>query len=312
MPLPRFRRHRQRIGKKSLHPAAVVGICLCAAVVLTLTVGNLLNLWLDDETYRKFTNGDDLPTWEEDDDYTAKVRKINAYPHILGEEIEPVIGAPAVSVALNEQSGALLYSSEVAAYLGIPQNTEVVMRDTVAELSAFVPYISGIYYPQALQQTTSALLYTAATGEASLMREFLYAGGSEILLRGLPLSVERLPDLKLYLDAVKSAAPTDPVGVSVPLDVAKSDDGWEIISTLLQHCDFCALDVSSVTISDPEAQEGDISPAALALLSDCSYLLNQYDMRLLLSPLQAPLLSTVELQSYPNYQLLPLPPKFES
>lgn len=59
----RFRRHRPHTGK--MHPAAIVGICLAAAVLLTLTVGNLLKLWLDDETYQRLTEGkEEVPVAE--------------------------------------------------------------------------------------------------------------------------------------------------------------------------------------------------------------------------------------------------------
>lgn len=42
----RFRHHHAH-GTRKLHPLAIVGICLAVAVLVTVIVGNLLNIFLD-------------------------------------------------------------------------------------------------------------------------------------------------------------------------------------------------------------------------------------------------------------------------
>lgn len=298
----RPRRPRLR-SSRTLHPAVIVALCLVGAIIVTVVAGNLLRLWLDDETYQKYTEGEQ-PAPTPDGDYQAKVRKINAYPFVLGNEIDAVIGSPALSVTLNQENGSLSYSSDVAAYLGLPQNTDVELSDALGELSAYVNYVSGVFYPQALSQPTTDLLYAAALQEAALLREFVQIGGNELVLRGLPLSADRLNALTLYLKAVKSLLPQVPVGVSVPLSVAASEDGWEIIATLLQVCDFCALDLGEEEISEEPATDGEISAAAEDLLAQISYYLTQYDMRVLITEDQTALLFALEIQMHPNYQVI--------
>lgn len=301
----RFRRHRQHNTRK-LHPAVIAGICLTGAIVLTVIVGNLLNLWLDDETYKKLTDGEEETT-PIGNDFKANARKINAYPFTLGENIDSVLGIPALSVPINNSNGTLQYTSDVVQHLGLPCNEAVSLLDTMGELSAYVAYISGTFSPQAFVQPSSDLFYAAAVQEAAVLREFQRAGGSEILLCDLPLTIDNLDQLTAYLEAVKSAVKNTPVGVAIPTSVATSDDGWEIINTLLETCDFCALDLTAETAEDAEPVEGDASPAALALLSEYSYYISQYDMRLLLSNAQETLLSTLEFQMYPNYQVIYAP-----
>ena len=41
-------RSRSRMNGR-LHPLVIVGICLGAAILIAIIVGNLLKLWLDDE-----------------------------------------------------------------------------------------------------------------------------------------------------------------------------------------------------------------------------------------------------------------------
>ena len=297
----RLRQHRPHAGK--LHPLAIVAICLAVTVLVTLIVGNFLKLWLDDETYNKLTQ---KPIEEEPAEERSPLvaKRINAYPFALGEDVNGVIGMPAVSVPLNTPDGTMLYTSDVTAYLGVPCTEQVSLYDTVGELSAFVNYISGVYYPQAFANESTDLFYASAAREAALVREALRTGVSELLLCEIPLTVENLDRVALYLDTLRAAANDTAIGVAVPLSVARSEGGWEILGVLEQHCDFLVLDVTSEDVTDTEEIEGGTSPAAVALLTDCNYYLTQYNMRLLLSSTQTNLLSTLEMQMHQNYQVV--------
>lgn len=298
------RRHRHRARNGSLHPALIVGICLAAAIIVTVLIGNLLNLYLDDDTYRDLTEGP--PKKEETEPiYQAKVREINAYPFVPGADLSPLLGSPALSVAINTPDGRLHYRSPVGTSQGLSTSPDVVFDEVMAELSSYIPYTSGIFYPQAFAVEDEDVFYSEAVREAALLREFTKNGGSELMLCGMDLSLEQLGRIKIYLKAVKNAAPNHALGVAVPLSVAQSPDGWQILSSLLTVCDFCALDLCAEPIVDEEETEGDLSPAALKLLSDASYYLSAYDMRILLDETQTKLQTAIEIQMYPDYQIIP-------
>lgn len=298
----RFRRHRPRGG--GLHPAAIIAICLAAAILLTLTMGNLLYYWLDDDTYHALIGegGETKPPVEEI--FHANVRRVNAYPFALGDDVDEILGTPAVSVPINRTDGSLCYSSAVASYQGRTETPDVPLGETLGELCSYVTHVSGVFTPTAFAKADPALFYAAALEDAALLREFTGAGANELLLCGLPLTLENLDRVTTYLRAVKSAAPKIPLGVAVPLSVAQTEGGWEILSTVLTVADFCALDLSAEAIEDEEPAEGDISPAAQALLANADYWLRAYDMRILLAADQTALLGTLEAQMHQNYQVL--------
>lgn len=298
----RFRRHRPHTGK--LNPIAIVAICLCAAILLTLLIGNLLYHWLDDERYNALVNGEE-ETEPIEDIFHANVRRVNAYPFALGEDLDEILGTPAVSVWVNRPDGALCYASGVAAYQGRIQAPEVPLDATLGELCSYIPHVCGVYHPQLFSESDPDLFYAASLEDAALLREFTGAGAGELLLCGLPLTLDQLDRVTLYLRAIKTASPKIPLGVSVPLSVARSEEGWEILSTLLTVADFCALDLSDEVIEDEEPTEGDVSPAAQKLLADVAYWLRAYDMRILLASDQTALLDTLELQMHENFQVLP-------
>jgi hypothetical protein len=306
-PVRSTRHHRNRQPGR-IPAIAIVGICFAVAVLITLIVGNLLKVWLDDETYQKLTDtaAGDNPT------ATAAVkntvRQVCAYPFALGDNVENVIGKNAVSVAINTSDGTLLYVSDVGNYLGLASGESAAsLYDTLGELSAFVPYVSGIFYPQAFREASADLRYAATVQEGSLLREFLRAGGGELLLCGLSFDTVAVEDIVEYVRVIKEAVGDDvPVGVAIPCDLAMASENWKTVALLLEACDFCALDVREAVaagqIDGSDLDEAGISPAADAFLQSCSYYLTQCGMRLLLSSSQSALLSTVEMRST-NYQV---------
>lgn len=296
----RFRRRHQRGGR--LHPAVIVGICLGTAIIITVIVGNLLKLWLDDETYRKLTEGEETESKAEEIEET-NVRNINAYPFILSDDPADVFGQSAVSVTLNSPHGTLQYTSDVSTYLDMEHNTDAELFETLSELGAFVPYISGVFYPQAFENELPDLRYTAANEEAALLREFLRAGGSEVLLVGLPINTPNLDAVTEYIKAVKFAVGNSPVGIAIPYATATDPDNWELLATLEPLCDFFAVDLTEEKTED-DLDESGLSASANALFANCGYLTSQYDARLLFTEAQTAIISTAEIQLRPDYQVI--------
>ena len=303
----RFRRRHQHTSAR-LHPAAIVGICLAVTILVTIVIGNLLKVWLDDETYRNLTEGKETEAQAEKIQETP-VRNVNAYPFVLGTGADGAVGQPSVSVSLNTPNGKLLYTSEVGTHLGLECNEKAVLFDTLGELSAFVPYISGTFYPQAFLQEAPDLRYAVTCEESALLREFLRAGGSEVLLLDLPINAEHLDAVCEYVKTVKFAAGNAPVGVAIPYGVATDPDNWELLATLEPLCDFFAVDLTAEAVDENDLDETGISQNAAALLTNCSYLLSQYDARLLFSENQTALISTAAAQARPDFQVVTYLPK---
>ncbi len=307
--MPPFRRHRRAHARTSnqLPPAAWIGICLAAAILLTVIVGNLLKIWLDDETFHRLTEGEETAPPQEDDD-PLSVRRVNAYPFSFGDPLESLVGQTSLSLSLNTPTGELLYSSAVASYLGLPSLKEADLVSSVGELSGYIPYISGVFYPQAFLQGSSDLRHAVAGSEISLLREFLHAGGNEILLCGVPVTHDRIEETVDYVKGLKAVAGNTPVGVAIPYSVASRSDNWELLAMLSEVCDFCVLDLRAEVVDDADMTDSGISPSASQLLADCGYFTSVYQMRLLFSESQTALISTAITQMQPNFQVVSLPP----
>ena len=292
-----MRRLHHRSRNRKLHPLAIVGICLGATVLLALLIGNLLNLWLDDEAMGKLTGDtqETPPATEELPDRTVPV--VRAYPFALGDSTDSLITEGeqllnAVSVSINTPDGSVTYQSPVAAYQGLTSASDTDMRDAMQDLTMTVPYVCGVFYPQALDVTDTDLLYAAAASEASLLREFINAGGKEILLVGASFETDDLPYLADYINRLKSFLGNTPVGLAIPLEVAMAEDNWQLLPAIRPMVDFLAVDLQEISDADMET----------ALLN-ANYYVAQYEMRLLVSETQTQWISAVEA-TLSDYQII--------
>ena len=282
--------NNHRRGALSL--LAIILICVGAALLLAIIIGLMLNVWLDDEAYERLTKGEQK---EEEPIETNKTytRNVHADAYVFGEVGESVWESLAeISVTLNTPTGQINYTSEVSAFLGMQSISNHVLYDAMGEVSMFASFVSGVFYPQALYNEGSDLQYAAAAKECALMREFLHAGGSEILLCGIPFSRTDTASVLRYVKQVKALAGDAPVGVAVPLAIARAEGAWTLLESLAKECDFLALDLTE-TASVGGAEQ---------ILTDSRYYIQQYDMRVLLSEQQEELIFAAFV--YPDVQII--------
>ena len=294
------RLHHRRWNRK-LHPLAIVGICLGGAILLALLIGNLLNLWLDDEKMAALQGKQQESTAPTTQELPPRaVAEIRAYPFSLGDDVSsltPEEGqAPqAVSVSINTPDGKMLYRSAVSQRLYPENDSTVDLKTEMLELTASVSYVCGVFYPNLPVTDDMDLIYAMAATDAALLREFVSAGGSEILLTGVALKSEALPCLGDYLKQLQILLGETPVGLSVPWEAASAEDSWELLATIAPLADFLAIDLQAVSEDDMESA-----------LKTADYYVRQYKMRLVISSAQARWVSAVEI-AFSDYQIVVSP-----
>ena len=284
------RRNTHRRG--ALSPLTIILIVAGAALLLALIIGLLLNVWLDDEAYDRLTKGE-KPETEQTEINKSYTRDIHADAYVFGKENVSVWeNFSEISVTLNTPTGQVNYTSEVVKYLGMESISETVLYDALGEVYLFANFVGGVFYPQALYQEGADLQYAAAAKECALMSEFLHAGGSEILLCGIPFSRTDTASIVRYIKQVKAMAGESPIGVAIPLAVARADGAWLLLESLAKECDFLAIDLTETTSVGGAEQ----------ILTDARYYIQQYDMRVLLSEKQEDL--SLAAYTYPDVHII--------
>lgn len=287
-----FGNHRTVHRRGALSPLAIVLICVGAALLLTLIIGLMLNVWLDDEAYDRLTKGEQ-PEETPPENNKSYTRNIHADAYVFGEEMESVWESLyEISVTLNTPTGQMNYTSEVVRYLGMTSVSESVLYDSMSEAGVFAGFVSGVFYPQALYNENADLQYTIAAQECAVMKEFLHTGGNEILLCNIPFAKTDTASILRYVKQVKAMAGDTPIGISIPLSVARADGSWTMLESLAKECDFLAIDLTEATsVAGPEQ-----------ILTDARYYIQQYDMRVLLSEKQEDLIYAAF--TYPDVQII--------
>ena len=302
--MARFQRRFHPHGRgKKLHPLAIVGISLGGAVLLAILIGNLLRLSLDEDTLDRLAGESEPPT-EEQSEPQRTAPSVRAYPFVLGDSTDVLLTdgellINGVTVSVNTPTGQLCYTSPVATHQGLTSVSKAELRDSMLDLTAVIPYVCGVFYPQTPATTDTDLLYAAASADAALLREFLHAGGSEILLVGMSFEAENLPYLADYLTLLREFLEGTPVGLAVPLEVATSEDNWQLLPALRQLSDYLAVDLR-------EIPDGGMEEALLT----AHYYTAQYQMSLLASAEQTQWISAVE-EAFTDYRIVSAPPKQE-
>lgn len=288
-------RSRSRMNGR-LRPLVIVGICLGAAILIAVIVGNLLKLWLDDETMQQLKGEQTQPPVSEAPSPEPSAPTIHAYPFTLGDKADSLtadgIAPAALSISLNTPNGELLYSSPVSDYQGIVGNPKVPLSESLEALWQIVPYLSGVFYPQAPLIEDENVRYAAIASEIALLREFIHEGGSEILLVGLSFDAEHRAVSVHYINEIRRALSDTSVGISIPLSVAMSANGLELLPSLSEIASFLAVDICD------EAPDED----GTAVLNACYYV-SQYRMRMLLSSIQFDFISIAEA-TVSNFQIV--------
>lgn len=270
----------------------ILGITLLVALIVTVIVGNLLKIWLDEQTYLQLTQGNEAPK-EEDPLYQSPAPNLHAYAFVFGDPLDKLAGATAASLSLNTPAGEVNYTSTVTNYFDLPLYRDTQLETGIGELKTVVSYVSGVFYPQALKEENEHLRYAKQMEECALLREFLGSGGDEILLCDLPFESIDNNALFSYLRAVKRAAEEDSVGIAIPWALTQKENAWSFLGSLLKVCDFLVLDLRAETNLP---------------LADCAYYLQQYDMRLLFCSSQAEYIDSA-FPTYADVQTVTKPPQ---
>ncbi len=301
-----MRRYNRRAGRRGKLPmGAIVGIVASVALVAAIVAGNILNSCLDDDTYRKLTEGE---MGTEETTEAPQIRRsplVQAEAFRLGTSLRTLGDEPpqAVAVPLNDEDGKPLYTSPVISYLGLEtvENALTGVKSRMESLAEEVPLLIGVWCVTLPKNADDAVIYAAAATDAAVLREFLSMGGTELLLTDLRFDEDSFDASRAYLVALRRALGQDAVlSVAVPLSVVESDTGWDILYALGQQVPFLTLDLrAEADISpEPETDTSDTSggnsssskPNADSPLVRAQFYLSAYRMRLLLSASQVTLL----------------------
>lgn len=214
----------------------------------------------------------------------------------------------AVSLCLRDDAGNIWFRSQVAQNLTGQTASGVDLSLLLSALDAADIYASAVFGVTLFGEQDPVRRDLLRAYELSLAAEIGASGVEEILLTGLPLTVDTLDDVTAFLTELDALLPgTVQLAVAVPADVTRAAGGTVLIKQLSLACDTVALDLRALHDTDADA----LYAAACGIFADASLYFSKYNMRVLISPADDAAFSTfrqaLEVNGIQNWQVVQTP-----
>lgn len=211
----------------------------------------------------------------------------------------------AVSLCLRDAAGEVHFRSTVAQGLTGQAPAGLDLTLLLPALRDAGIYTSAVFAVTSFAESDSVARELQRAFEISLAAEIGTAGVDELLLTGLPVTVDTLDDITAYISEVAAQLPEDvQLAVAVPPELVEGASGTVLSKQLSQHADTIALDLRGLT-----PDEGKTYPEAVsAIFADASLYFSKYNMRVLLPDTDdatfTELRQVLELNAVRNWQVV--------
>ena len=211
----------------------------------------------------------------------------------------------AVSLCLRDAAGEVHFRSTVAQGLTGQAPAGLDLAMLVPALREAGIYCSAVFAVTSFAEPDAVSHELQRAYEVSLAAEIGAAGVDELLLTGLPVTVDTLDAVTAYLDAIAAQLPeTVQLAIAVPPELVEGASGTVLSKQLSQYADTIALDLRGVA---PAAGQS-LAEATSAILADASLYFSKYNMRVLLPATEDAVFSelrqVLELNAVHNWQVV--------
>ncbi len=287
--IKKYSRRTRSQYKKSKAPIvlAVIAFLLLAAVI-SVAVG--LSLAHREEDVGGPTKKFDL----EREDYVSGnklVSAVDAYNFSKGANAADYIAQdiPDLSVCVRHEDGRLDYKMEAAELYSADIQGDGDLYSLCSAAHSAGGRVCAYIYITSFEINDTYSRKLAKAYELALISELARAGADDILLLGIPVSEENIGEVEDFVAEASVASDKAPLGVSVDETLlALSAEGAYLAPRLREACDYLALDLTHLAVSDGNSQgigeDGEPMPGKLELaIRQNHYYIKSYPMRLLFS-----------------------------
>lgn len=307
---------RKQMRRRTTHRVLIVVVSAIIIVVLSLLLGSYLKAQVAALPERgdipeQLLSGQ-LPADTSDaSEVSIMASVLSLTPLSAGTTIEQLVeeltlgSREAVSLCLRSDSGEIFYRSTVAQNLTGQAAAGVDLAELLPALQKAGIYTSAVFGVNNFSETDTAVGELTRAYEISLCAEIGAAGVEEILLTGLPITVDTLDAVTAFLDEIHAQLPESvQLAVAVPVDLTANAAGTVLAKQLSRSVDTLALDLRGLTPAEGET----LAQTASAVFADASLYFSKYNMRVLIPATDdatfSELHQVLELNAVHNWQIV--------
>lgn len=211
----------------------------------------------------------------------------------------------AVSLCLRDAAGEVHFRSNVAQGLTGQAPTGLDLPLLLPALHSANIYTSAVFAVTSFAEADAVARELQRAFEISLAAEIGAAGVDELLLTGLPVTVDTLDDVTAYISEVDAQLPDDvQLAVAVPPELVEGASGTVLSKQLSQYADTIALDLRGLAPDEGKTY----AEAVSVIFADASLYFSKYNMRVLLPDTDdatfTELRQVLELNAVRNWQVV--------
>ena len=291
----------------------IASIAVAILVALFLIIGNALHSKAENTAKKR----NDKTSATESDTSASKLTEaklISAYALPLlengstfSERLSAIPeSADAVSIALNQPDGTLLYRSSLSSNLTFLQSATDAsdLSSLISRMDDRELYVSALLYVPTFAESDALLKDVYLSSWCSIAAEAFRAGVDDCLLivrSAGPDDVERICELA---DLIRQIEPDAVVGCAIPDDVSIAENAEVLIKKLSKSFNYLALDTTNY--KDDE----DVASYVEARISQMQMQLIYYKMRVLLphaseAEIQQSYIDTARKYNISSWQIKP-------
>ncbi|MBR3879779.1 MAG: hypothetical protein IKJ24_06655 [Clostridia bacterium] len=295
----RIRKYSRRTRsqyKKSVAPIVLSVIAfLLLSVIISVVIGISLQRRVEEtgESDKRF----DFPKVEYNSGDKV-VSGVEAYNFPKGADAASYImqDIPDLSVCIRHRDGEMDYYFDVAGQYGFDDMDSTYSFSTLCNAAHGAGgRVCAYLYIGAFEIEDEYQREIRKAYEIALIREAAESGADDILLLGLDVKGDNIAEIEAFVAKAAIAADKTPLGVAVSVDtVAQNDKEIYYAARLRSACDYLALDLTHLTLTDGsskgEDENGNKLPSLLEeTLAAHEYYIKSYPMRVLLASDQSKL-----------------------
>lgn len=282
------RRRSSSPYKKSKAPAVVAVLAfLILSFVISVGIGLILG--------RKAENiktGDKLDFEVTDYDSDGKkVSPVEAYHFPLGASPYDYVSQTIndLSVCVSHRDGTVDYSLDIADKYNSDKSGSHSFESLCSNASKAGARVCAYVYIRSFECENEYEREIMKAYEIALINELALYGADDILLLGISVTDENIAEVEAFVARAATAAENAPLGVALSLDIiALAKEESYLAARVRSSCDYLALDLTHLTVSDGESlgadEDGNPIPSLLEeILTEYRYYIKSYPMRILFS-----------------------------
>ena len=194
-----------------------------------------------------------------------------------------------LSVAVRHENGELAYHLDVGEKYPIDEMGERSFAALCNDAKKAGARVCAYFYVTSFDVTDKHERELLKSYEIALIAEIAESGAGDIMLLGLEIDSESISEIEKYVYNAAMAAEGVPLGVAIDREtVKKTEEEIYLAARVRAVCDYLALDLTDLNVSDGESIGADPDGKPLEsrlseILGEFEYYIKAYSMRIIFS-----------------------------